>query len=47
MIKEGIIELVHYSSCDQVTDIMTKPLKLETFYRLREKLGVIDGLRFD
>jgi hypothetical protein len=28
----------------QVADIMTKPLKLETFCKLRARLGVTDGL---
>ncbi|MCH99616.1 hypothetical protein A2U01_0020630 [Trifolium medium] len=29
--KDGIIELVHCCSQDQIADIMTKPLKLEAF----------------
>lgn len=42
--KDGIMELMHCNSQDQLVDIMIKPLKLETFCRLRTKLGVIDGL---
>jgi hypothetical protein len=45
--KEGVIELEHDISIDQVADIMIKPLKLETFYKIRAKPRVIDGLNFD
>ncbi|KAF2301756.1 hypothetical protein GH714_028913 [Hevea brasiliensis] len=34
--KEGVIELVHCGSQDQVADIMTKPLKLDVFQKLRK-----------
>ncbi|MCI01256.1 copia-type polyprotein [Trifolium medium] len=40
--KEGVVELNHCSSMDQVAYIMTKPLKLETFCNLRDNLGVCD-----
>ncbi|MCI23952.1 copia-type polyprotein [Trifolium medium] len=40
--KEGVVKLNHCSSIEQVADIMTKPLKLETFCNLRDKLGVCD-----
>ena len=40
--KEGTIELVHCGSQDQVADIMTKPLKLEAFQKLRKLLGVCE-----
>ncbi|GAU28453.1 hypothetical protein TSUD_55040 [Trifolium subterraneum] len=40
--KDGKIELVHCRTDDQLADILTKPLKLESFYRLREGLGMID-----
>ena len=40
--KEGTIELVHCGSQDQVADIMTKPLKLEDFQKLRKLLGVCE-----
>ncbi|MCI46353.1 hypothetical protein A2U01_0067593 [Trifolium medium] len=45
--KEGVVELNHCSSIDQVADIMTKPLKLETFCNLRDKLGVSDIHSFE
>ena len=38
--NEGIIDLVHCRSEDQVADIMTKPLKLNAFEKLRGLLGV-------
>ena len=40
--KEGTIELVHCGTEDQVADIMTKPLKLEVFQKLRKMLGVCE-----
>lgn len=40
--KNGTIELVHCGSQDQVADIMTKPLKLSAFLKLRELLGVCE-----
>ncbi|CAL0327305.1 unnamed protein product [Lupinus luteus] len=40
LIRDGVIELIHCTSKNQLADIMTKPLKLDTFLRLREKLGV-------
>lgn len=40
--REGVVELDHCSTQHQLADIMTKPLKLDTFIRLREELGVRD-----
>ena len=40
--KDGTIELIHCGSQDQVADIMTKPLKLDVFQKLRKLLGVCD-----
>jgi hypothetical protein len=40
--KDGIIELRHCKTDDQLADLFTKPLKLESFCRLREGLGVLD-----
>lgn len=39
-IKDGIVELVHCNSESQIEYIFTKPLKLESFCRLRAKLEV-------
>ena len=38
--REGTVELVHYSTQEQLSDIMTKPLKLEVFLKLRDRLGM-------
>jgi hypothetical protein len=40
--KEGTIELKFCKSQDQLADIMTKALKLDTFCRLREGIGMCD-----
>ncbi|XP_074328266.1 secreted RxLR effector protein 161-like [Apium graveolens] len=38
--NNGIVQLVHCGTNDQVVDVLTKPLKLETFRKMRERLGV-------
>jgi hypothetical protein len=38
--RDGVVELVHCNTQEQVSDIMTKPLKLEVFLKLRDKLGM-------
>jgi hypothetical protein len=40
--KEGTIELVFCKSKEQLADIMTKPLKLESFCNIRKELGMIE-----
>lgn len=40
--KDGVVELVHCGTQDQVADLMTKPLKLDAFKKLREQLGVYE-----
>ncbi|PNY16188.1 hypothetical protein L195_g012900 [Trifolium pratense] len=40
--KDGTVELVHCRSEDQLADLLTKPLKLESFCKLREGLGICD-----
>ena len=40
LVRDGIIKLEHCGTHDQIADIMTKPLKVEMFQKLREKLGV-------
>ena len=34
------MELVHCGTQDQIVDVMTKPLKLDMFLKLRELMGV-------
>lgn len=38
--REGIVELVHCNMEDQLADIMTKPLKMASFQRIREAFGM-------
>ncbi|KAA0058509.1 putative mitochondrial protein [Cucumis melo var. makuwa] len=38
--RDGVIELYYCKSEDQIDDIMTKPLKLTAFQKLRKLLGV-------
>lgn len=38
--KEEAVKLVHCGTSNQVADIMTKPLKLDVFLKLRDQLGV-------
>jgi hypothetical protein len=40
LVKDGILELIHCSTQQQVADILTKPLKLDTFLKIRNLLGV-------
>lgn len=36
------MKLIHCGTQDQVADIMTKPLKLETFEKLKRMLGLVE-----
>ena len=38
--KEGVIKLVYCSTKEQLADIMTKPLKMTSFQRIREAFGM-------
>lgn len=38
--KDGVVELFFCGTRDQLADLMTKPIKLEVFQRLRKKVGV-------
>ena len=38
--RDRVIELVHCGSQDQMANLLTKPIKLESFVKLREQLGV-------
>ena len=42
--RNGTVELLHYSSQEQVADVLTKPLKLEDFVRMRDKMGVVTNV---
>ncbi|CAL5384331.1 unnamed protein product [Camellia sinensis] len=38
--RDGVVELKHCVTQEQAADIMTKPLKLDVFLKLRESMGV-------
>lgn len=40
--KEGKVKLIHCGTQDQVADIMTKPLKLDTFKKLKKMMGIVE-----
>ena len=40
LVRDGILELIHCSTQHQVADVLTKPLKLDVFLRMRGLLGV-------
>lgn len=40
--KEEVVRIIHCGTKEQVADIMTKPLKLDMFIKLREELGVCE-----
>jgi hypothetical protein len=42
LVKDGVFDLKHRRTDDQIADIMTKPLKLESFCKFRKLLGVCD-----
>ena len=42
LIKDEVVELLQCSTHEQITDIMTKPLKLEAFQKLRGLMGVCE-----
>ena len=42
LVNDGVVELSYCNSQDQIADIMTKPLNLEQFEKLRGMLGVTE-----
>ena len=40
--KDGVVELKHCGTQEQIADIMTKPLKLDAFLKLRKLLGMCE-----
>ncbi|KAG6383222.1 hypothetical protein SASPL_157029 [Salvia splendens] len=41
--REGVVQLKHCGTQEQMADVLTKPLKLESFQRLRDQLGVCNA----
>ncbi|KZV39334.1 retrovirus-related Pol polyprotein from transposon TNT 1-94 [Dorcoceras hygrometricum] len=42
LVRDGEIELVHCGTQEQVADLMTKALKIDTFEKHRKKIGMVD-----
>ncbi|PNX62285.1 copia-type polyprotein, partial [Trifolium pratense] len=42
---QGTIELKHCTSQEQLADIMTKPLKIDAFHKLKDDLGMKNALK--
>ena len=40
--NDGVVELKYCSSQEQIADIMTKPLKLDAFVKLRKQLRICE-----
>ena len=40
--KDGVVKLIHCGTQEQMADLMTKPLKLEAFQKLRNMMGVCE-----
>ena len=45
--KAGSVELVHCGTKEQLADVMTKPLKLDIFLKLRGLLGVCSEIEIN
>ena len=45
--NDGIIELIHCGIEEQTVDVMTKPLKLESFQRFRSHMGMCRAIKIN
>jgi hypothetical protein len=45
--QRGDIEIVYFSTKEQLADIFTKPLDDKTFTKLRNELNILDSRNFD
>ncbi|CAI0431123.1 unnamed protein product [Linum tenue] len=45
--NRGVVTMEHCRTYEQIADVMTKALKLETFQLMRAKLGVVDRAEFE
>ncbi|GKB83567.1 putative RNA-directed DNA polymerase [Tanacetum coccineum] len=42
LVNDGIVQLTHCNTHDQIADVMTKPLKKEQFVKLRKSMGLVE-----
>jgi hypothetical protein len=47
LVNDGIIELLHCGTEEQTADIMTKPLKLESFQKFRSQMGMCRAIKLN
>lgn len=47
LIKDEVVELVQCSTREQITDILTKPLKLKMFVKMCGFIGVYEYLKIN
>lgn len=40
LVNEGVIELLHCHSEEQIADVMTKPMKAEAFTKFKKLMGM-------
>lgn len=45
--REGAVELDYCGTKDQLEDVMTKPLTVDTFQRIRSQLGICQVLELN
>ena len=42
LVRDGLVEIIQCSTQEQVADVLTKPLKLDVFLKMRGLLGVCE-----
>lgn len=47
LVSEGAVKLKYCRTQEQIADIMTKPIKMEQFVKLRDMLGMIEATRIN
>lgn len=41
-VQSGVLEVVHYSTQEKLSDVLTKAIKTEYFIHFRDGIGVVD-----
>lgn len=47
LVKDGVVELSYCNSQEQVADIMTKPIKLDQYLKLRKMMGMVEASKIN